>query len=147
MNSLAEAPIPAVVDANLVIRRVLFPDDEPVQKLWESWHQESRRLLAPSLLPYEVTSVLFRYQRQGWLNANTTEIALMAALALPTEIIGDAELHLQAFILASCYNLPAAYDAHYLALAERTGADFFTNDMRLLNALQSQNLSWVKRIS
>jgi alpha-galactosidase len=46
------------------------------------------------------------------------------------------------FALAQRLALPAAHDAHYLALAERLGAEFWTADQRLVRAVQPQ-LSWV----
>jgi hypothetical protein len=39
-------------------------------------------------------------------------------------------------------SLPAAYDAHYLALAERVGAEFWTTDRRLANKVR-EALPWV----
>ncbi len=45
--------------------------------------------------------------------------------------------------LAHQYGLPAAYDAHYLALAEREGCEYWTTDERLWNAVKAQ-LPWVR---
>jgi len=132
------------VDAGMVVRRVLFPQDTTVQSLWESWENEGCQVIAPHLIFYEVTNALYRYQRQGWLSRGTVAIALEAALALPIELDGDANLHRRARVLAAQFNLSAAYDAHYLALAERLGVDFWTADQRLTNALHSYKLTWVR---
>jgi len=43
-----------------------------------------------------------------------------------------APVHRRALQLADTYNLPAAYDAHYLALAEAFGCELWTDDQRLL---------------
>jgi len=59
---------------------------------------------------------------------------------------GDAELHQQALKIAQRENLPATYDAHYLALAERLGIEFLTGDRRLFNAVRSR-LPWVYLVS
>ena len=64
---------------------------------------------------------------------------------LGLRFFGDAELHRQALKIAQRYNLPATYDAHYLALAERLGIEFWTADRRLFNAVQS-SLSWVNLV-
>ena len=37
--------------------------------------------------------------------------------------------------LAEKYNRPTAYDAQYMALAERLACNFWTNDKRLYNAV------------
>jgi len=132
------------VDAGMVVRRVLFPQDTAVQSTWESWEQEGCQVIAPHLIFYEVTNVLYRYQRQGWLRQETVEIALEAALALPIELDGDANLYRRARVLAAQFNLSAAYDAHYLALAERLGVELWTADQSLINALRSFNLTWLR---
>jgi predicted nucleic acid-binding protein len=135
------------IDANLIVRRVLFPDDKAVQEAWETWTRENTPLIAPNLLFYEVTNALYRYQRQGLLRPETVNAALEAALALPVSLEGNAELHRQARRLAERWNLPAAYDAHYLALAERLGVDLFTCDQRLYNILLPFHLPWVRLVS
>ncbi|NPA27193.1 MAG: type II toxin-antitoxin system VapC family toxin, partial [Chloroflexi bacterium] len=52
------------------------------------------------------------------------------------------ELHLEALALAHELNLPAAYDAHYLALARRMNAEFWTADQRLAKAV-ARRFPWV----
>jgi predicted nucleic acid-binding protein len=44
---------------------------------------------------------------------------------------------------ATRFNRPAAYDAHYLALAEMMNCEFWTADERLFNAVRDK-LSWVR---
>ena len=53
------------------------------------------------------------------------------------EIYNPAWLHRQALILADAFGLPAAYDAHYLALAEHFECELWTADRRLLRAVGS----------
>lgn len=134
------------VDAALVIRRVAFPDDAPVQRLWDGWVEEKTGLIAPSLLHYEVTNALYRYQKQGWLKSETIAVSLDAALSLPIELIGDTELHRQARAIAERYNLSATYDAHYLAVCERMGIELWTCDQRLANALKAFQVEWVRGV-
>ncbi len=130
------------VDANLVIRLVVDVKDDRIRSLWAQWDAEGRSLAAPSLLPYELTNALYRYQKLGWLSAVAVKLALDAALALPLRLYGDADLYRQALELAGQFPLPSAYDAHYLAVAGRLGAEFWTADQRLAHAVQPA-LSWV----
>ena len=132
------------LDAGIVLRFVAYPDDQRIQEGWESWQQQNIKLYAPGLLYYEVTNVLYRYQRQGWMTEETIEAALAAALALPIELVNDSTLHLRARALANQLRLPAAYDAHYLALAERLEASLWTMDKRLYNSVQAANITGVK---
>lgn len=125
---------PLCVDAGVVIRLVADPEDEVVRRLWEEWDDERRPLAAPTLLRYEVTSVLYRYERAGLMSADSVRLALGAALAL--RLHGEDELHECALEIAERFSLPAAYDADYLALAERLGAAFWTTDERLTRAVR-----------
>lgn len=123
-------------DAGLVIRLVAYPDDAPVRNLWQHWRDERRVIAAPTLLYYEVTNVIHRYRHAGLLSAAAAALALDAALAVPIQLHGDPALQVAAKALAERFALPAAYDAHYLALAERLDAEFWTADARLARAVQ-----------
>lgn len=124
------------VDANLVIRLIADPKDEAVRQMWEQWDAEHRQIATPTLLYYEVSNALYRYQRAGMISSSVVRMALKAALALPVRLYGDEELHRRALALAERFSLPAAYDAHYLALADWLGGEFWTADPRLFPAQQ-----------
>lgn len=130
------------IDANLVLRLVTDSQDESVWRLWEQWDAERRQFAAPALVYYEVTNVLYRYQKQGLISVSSVRLALKAALSLPIRLHSEGDLHWQALDMAERFSLPAAYDAHYLALAERLGAEFWTTDGRLVQAV-APALSWV----
>jgi predicted nucleic acid-binding protein len=130
------------VDANLVMRLVADPTDEPTQYLWEQWDSERRPLAAPTLLYYEVANALYRYQKLGYLSASSVQLAFRATLALPLELHGEPDLHWRALDMADKFSLPAAYDAHYLALAELLEGEFWTADGRLARTVQP-SLPWV----
>jgi predicted nucleic acid-binding protein len=133
------------VDANLVVRLVADPKDEFVRGLWEQWDVEEQQLVAPTLLYYEVANALYRYRRQELMSLSSVRLALKAAFSLPLHLYGKAALHQRALDLAERFSLPAAYDAHYLALAEQLGAEFWTADRKLVRAVQS-TLPWVRLV-
>ena len=130
------------VDANLVIRLVADPRDEIVRQMWEQWDADNRQIAAPTLLYYEVSNALCRYQRAEMMSASAVRLALNAALALPVRLYGDRDLHRRALDLAERFSLPAACVAHYLALADLLGGEFWTADRRLARAVQDE-LPWV----
>lgn len=134
---------PVCLDASFLLRLLL--DEEAASQadaLWEAWHREGRWLVAPTLLYYEVASALYRYAAHGDLSLDEVETLLDLALRMDVELVGDAGLHRRALQLARTFSLPAAYDAHYLALAERLGAEFWTADVRLAQVVQDR-LPWV----
>jgi predicted nucleic acid-binding protein len=133
------------VDANLVIRLVADPADEPIRQLWAQWDTTNRQLAAPALLTFEVTNALYRYQKLGFMSASSVALALDAALALPLHLHSELDLHRRALALAGRFALPAAYDAHYLALAEWLGGELWTADRALARTVQAE-LSWVHMV-
>jgi predicted nucleic acid-binding protein len=132
------------VDASVIIRHVT---SEAKTVLWESWMEEEATIVAPTLLYYEATNGLYCYQKAGILPPAAVEKALMAALALPIELLANTDLHARAREIAVKYNLPATYEAHYLALAEWMDIELWTADMRLIKALKSYDLDRVKGVA
>lgn len=137
-------PISSIcVDANLVVRLAISQQDTRVRELWQEWADKESELIAPMLLRYEVTNAFYRYQKVGTLTMAEAREALGISFALPIRFYSDMQLHESALAIAGRFALPAAYDAHYLALAERMGATFVTTDQRLVNAVQP-TLPWVQ---
>lgn len=124
------------VDAGIVVRLVADPDDERIMALWDE--SQGKTLVAPSLIRYEVTNALHQYQRANKMSAEAAAQALEAAFSLPIDIVAESSLSEAALRLAVKYGLPATSDAHYLALAQKIAAEFWTTDRRLFNALQGK---------
>jgi predicted nucleic acid-binding protein len=64
-------------------------------------------------------------------------------LSYEVETYLDDALLKRAYELANQFDRPTAYDAQYLAVAERLNCEFWTADEKLFNAVQ-QSLNWVK---
>jgi predicted nucleic acid-binding protein len=123
------------LDANIVLRFMGQAEAPAVEQLWQVWLAARPRIVAPTVLRYELVNTLHRWVRHGVMTTAEAGRALAEAQALPIEMHGDDALHERALELASRFSLPAAYDAHYLALAERFGAPLWTTDRRLANAV------------
>jgi len=132
------------VDASIVVSLVTRgAPGSPFAAAWRQWHQAGLKPVAPSLLMVEVVNALHRYVHHGMLLPEEASDALEAILGLGIELRSDAELHPRALALANKLGLAATYDAHYLALAERLGAEFWTADRRLQHAVGA-TLPWVR---
>ena len=131
------------VDANFIVKLVQANSEtSPFIVLWDEWQERNRQIIAPTLLGYEVTNVFHRMSIAGQISPEEAEPLLEDALSLGISLSGDKALHERALILARSLNLPAAYDAHYLALAEKFNALFYTSDKRLFNSVNN-TLSWI----
>ena len=66
-------------------------------------------------------------------------------LMLGVRLLHPPTISLRAFDLAAHFNRPAAYDAHYLALAEMMESEFWTADESLYHAVQETfpNIRWL----
>jgi predicted nucleic acid-binding protein len=120
---------------------VAFPADAAIQARWREWIAAQRQIIAPTLLLYEVTNALHQYQKHSMLTEQAVTTAVETALALPVKLFGDTELHRAAVEVAKRYSMAATYDAHYVALAERYGAELWTTDQKLANRCQQD---WIK---
>ena len=125
---------------------VADPSDEPVRRVWLEWEAANQQLAAPGLLYYEVTNALYRYQALGYMTGRSVQLALKAALALPLHLHGEPDLHRRALALAERLGLRAAYDAHYLAVAEQLDGELWTADRALAQAVGS-DLGWVHLVT
>jgi predicted nucleic acid-binding protein len=131
------------VDASFVVRLVTSEsEDSPFIVLWDQWQTDQYLIVAPTLFYYEITNALHRYVLAGQLQPESAAQNLEDALNLGITLYGDSLLHKRAFTLARSLNLSAAYDSHYLALAEQLKADFYTTDKRLYNAVKD-TFSWI----
>jgi len=115
---------------------------DKISNFWLTWLDGSRPLVAPTLLYYEVSNAIHRYLVHGYLLPQAADEALIAALSLDISLYEDQDLHHRSLKLARRFSLPATYDAHYLALSERLGAEFWTVDRRLARIV-SADLPWV----
>jgi predicted nucleic acid-binding protein len=123
------------VDANVVVRLVAPAPDRDVFNLWRTWRMDGKEIVAPSLLRFEVTNTFHRMCLAGNVDADLADELLSLALDLPITFLGDTWLHHDALALAGKFDLKASYDAHYVALARHLGAELWTLDKRLYNAV------------
>ena len=137
-----------VIDASLAVNTVLSISDS-LLSFWDRADREQIIPCAPRLWMSETTSALRSFLFQKYITSEEAEQALRTIHGLQVEIIDeDEELCLRALELAGKLNQSKAYDAIYLALAEKLVANFWTADERLANRCQKDlNLTWVHSIT
>ncbi len=143
MNPKPAHPQKLVLDASVVLKSYL-PEDgsEQARMIFEDWALGHVQLLAPALMPYEVTNALVVALRKHRLDeARAAEIfRAFVRLRIPTQELAGLEGRVWALALE---HGRTAYDAAYLALAEHEGVPFITGDKRLYNAVKGK-LPWVR---
>jgi predicted nucleic acid-binding protein len=122
------------VDASVAVKWILEEErSDRADALYDATVDAGQRIIAPPQLPLEVTNILRQRMRgQSGISLVTATEFLDAFLALPIEFRNPSGLHRQALVLADALDLPATYDAHYLALAEHLGCELWTDDQRLI---------------
>ena len=135
-----------VVDASLAVKWLVEEDDSyKAHAVLQSWVARDIARIAPHLLPFEVANALHRRVLRGELNVADSIRMMARLLASRLELHEPPGLHIRALQLASQLNQNAAYDAHYLALAETFGCELWTADERFYRAASSSidNVRWL----
>ncbi len=122
----------AVVDTSALIR--LYVPDGPVPNGFNefvtlAWRGEAT-LLIPELGLVEFAQVLWKKEQAKYLTRSEANEIMEAVTELPLEVIGHANLIIDALNLARSYDL-TVYDAVFLSLSKLKHAIFFTSDERL----------------
>lgn len=120
-----------VVDASLAFKWLSADvHSEKAHALLQSWEARDTELAVPYLLPFEVSNALHRRVARGELGVAESGELLGSLLSSRLKLHSTPSLHNKAIELASLLKQGAAYDAHYLALAEWLGCELWTADRK-----------------
>jgi predicted nucleic acid-binding protein len=129
---------PVCVDASFVVK-ILVPEQhsDRADALWAGWLETGIQIVAPSLLAFEVPSVIRKKVQRGLISAERGRQALDAFVALSeyVELIAPDLLHLAAWELASQHNQPNLYDSYYIALAQSLECRLYSADDHLCRTM------------
>ena len=135
-----------VVDASLAVKWLVEEDDsDKAHAALQSWVAQDITRIAPHLMPFEVANALHRRVLRGELNVGDSTRMIARLFESQLELHQPPGLHVRALQLASQLKQNAAYDAHYLALAESFGCDLWTADERFYRAASPSiaNVRWL----
>lgn len=126
----------AVLDSGILLATVQLEAHTPhAQALIKTLTAQDVKIAAPALLHYEMVAVSRKWVYRQLATPEAAQKALDTLLAHPVELHFDDALLKRGYELATEYNRPTAYDAQYLALAERLSCPLWTADERLFNAI------------
>jgi predicted nucleic acid-binding protein len=108
-------------------------DSQTAEHLYDIYRDEG--VIAPALMPAEVTNAVWRRVARGFLTPLQGEEALERFLGFEVSLSTDPRVHQIAFNLAWRFQRPAVYDMYYVAVAQLAGCELCTADKNLLNAL------------
>jgi predicted nucleic acid-binding protein len=142
-----------VVDASVFLRSVFADEEGHAQALavMKDHAFGLLELVAPTLLLYEVANgILLSLRGKRPARSLTKEnaariLADFQRLRIRTEAVDPEKLIQVGLIQVGQVHQRTAYDAAYLALAEREGLPLITGDKRLYNAVKSRldGVKWV----
>jgi len=134
----------AVIDANLALALFLrLPYTEQAYRLMDHLRERRSTLSAAVLWEYECLSGFQRAVQLGVIRPQQAAEFMNDLLALEIERVAPSlENHLAALRWAERLRQGKTYDAQYAALAEQMGAELWSADQRLINALKEQGITW-----
>lgn len=148
MTSSSAASRPIVVDANLAIAAALpLPTSPRAFAALDAWADQDRPLLAPDLWTAEAVSGIRRLVFGGEITDEVAARGIGDLFELGIETVRlDAGICRDALRWSERLTQSKAYDAFYLALAERRGAELWTADRRLVRRSHQLDADWVHHL-
>lgn len=129
----------AVVDASIAVKWVLAEEGTvEAQALLAGWLARGIQPIAPSWFSCEVANVLYQQTRRGAVTAPDGRELLRRVLAVVALVDAPTTDALRAYEIAGLTAQPTPYDCQYLALAERAGCEYWTDDARFVRGARPQ---------
>lgn len=135
-----------VVDASVAVKWLVREEHtDRALAILSAWHDDEVTPAAPYLLPFEVANALHRRVFRDQLSVGDTARMISQLLSSRLELHQTVELHVRALELATELHQGAAYDSHYLALAETLNCELWTADERFFRAASQtgRNVRWI----
>jgi predicted nucleic acid-binding protein len=150
MSATGRSSQALVIDANLAVWAVLpilqGKDGDAASHI-ARWSSQDIALAAPTWWTAECTSAIRTAVHYGVISPNEARQAIDDVYTLHVELVLiDSDLCKAALDWAQRLKQVRAYDAIYVALAERLDIEFWTADRWLANAGAQLKLGWIRWI-
>lgn len=124
-----------VVDASYLLK-IFLPEDKSkeAEEQWKSWIEESVEIVAPTLIVFEVSSVLRNKVYRGVLEKDDAKEIVNQLRHLDLTLIYIEELLEEAWEVSFILKSPTLYDCFYIALSRFLDVALWTADKKLYNS-------------
>lgn len=135
-----------VVDASVAVKWLIQEENTDIaDAALRYWTSRGISRIAPHLLLYEVTNAIHRRVLLGELSLANGSRLIESLATSGVEFRHVPRVHVRAMQIAAGLKQSAAYDAHYLALAELSECELWTADRRFYDATtpHTQAIRWI----
>ncbi len=135
-----------VVDASLAFKWLVREEHtDKALAILRTWYKKEVTPSAPYLMPFEVSNALHRRVIRGELSVEGAAELIENLLTSRVELHHPWNLHGNALEIASRFGQAAAYDAHYLALAESLDCELWTADEKFNQSVRGYDgrVHWI----
>ncbi len=131
--------MPVVVDTSVAIKWLVTEEyTDNAQALLDTHQRRNDPIIVPSLFSYEAANVLYGFVRDGVLAMDDCKQAIHDLSRLVQPLLPDPRMVIRAIAIADALGTGKTYDAHFLALAERTRSTYWTADGRFYRAVRKR---------
>jgi predicted nucleic acid-binding protein len=128
-----------VIDSSFLLK-ILLPEDksEQAEKLWKGWIEDSIKIVAPTLIVFEVSSVLRNKIYRGILGNDDAKELVDQIKYLDLTLIYTEDLLDLAWGIGSILKVSVLYDCFYIALSKFLGSPLWTADRKLYHSAKEK---------
>ncbi len=127
------------IDASFLLK-ILLPEDksEKAEELWKSWIKDSIKVVALTLIVFEISSVLRNKIDRGVLENDDARELFNQVKCLDFTIIYTEDLLESAWEIGEILKPPVLYDCFYIALSKFLDIPLWTADTKLYNSAKEK---------
>ncbi len=120
------------IDASFLLK-IFLPEEksDEAEMLWSRWVEDHVEIIVPTLIIFEVTSVIRNKVFRGYLAEKEGEEIINLLKQLDISLIYTEELLDIAWEIGGILNTPTLYDSFYLALPKLLKIPLWTADKKL----------------
>lgn len=120
------------IDASFLLK-IFLPEDksEKADRIWKDWISKSVEVVAPTLVIFEVSSVLRNKVYRNVLEKDDAEEIIEQIRRLDLTLLYTDDLLDIAWEIGSQLKMPVLYDCFYIALARFLDISLWTADKKL----------------